>query len=169
MLPFGLQQGKNLKLDRVQSCHLPSLSDCHSNHLRKLRLGRSCQSCHHLEVPHLFSLLPPILPLLSSLLTVSQLPPHFTPLIFPPPKTHKITYLSHCSQVPRGPNFVQNGEIWGPNFEYDGDLMGTFASRNGDPKSVFLKIDQNKPLYIYQHVEVFEYSSKKFNFTDKLA
>ena len=137
MLPFGLQQGKNLKLDRVQSCHLPSLSDCHSNHLRKLRLGRSCQSCHHLEVPHLFSLLPPILPLLSSLLTVSQLPPHFTPLIFPPPKTHKITYLSHCSQVPRGPNFVRNGEIWGPNFEYDGDLMGTFASRNREPISIF--------------------------------
>ena len=154
MLPFGLQQGKNLKLDRVQSCHLPSLSDCHSNHLRKLRLGRSCQSCHHLEVPHLFSLLPPILPLLSSLLTVSQLPPHFTPLIFPPPKTHKITYLSHCSQVPRGPNFVQNGEIWGPNFEYDGDLMGTFASRNWDPKNVFLKIDKNKPVNILAHASI---------------
>ena len=33
---------------------------------------------------------------------------------------------------------------WGPNFGSDGDLMGTFASRNGDPKSIFLKIDQNK-------------------------
>ena len=33
---------------------------------------------------------------------------------------------------------------WGPNFESDGDLMGTFASRNGDPKSVFLKIDRNE-------------------------
>ena len=29
---------------------------------------------------------------------------------------------------------------WGPYFESDGDLMGTFASRNGDPKSLLLRL-----------------------------
>ena len=35
-----------------------------------------------------------------------------------------------------------------PFWEGDASLMGTFASRNGDPKSAFLKIDQNKPVDI---------------------
>ena len=39
------------------------------------------------------------------------------------------------------PILSKMGTKWGPNFESDGDLMGTLASRNGDPKSVFLKID----------------------------
>ena len=46
------------------------------------------------------------------------------------------------------PILSKMGTQWGPNFESEGDLMGTLASRNGDPKSVFLKIDQNKPVYI---------------------
>ena len=112
LLPSGLQHCKNLNLDNVQSCCLPCLSD---GHLRTLWFRWPSQSCdHHLQsflppifpilasllppiFPILSSLLPPILPILppilsilSSLLTLSQLPPNFPPLIFPLPRTHTI-------------------------------------------------------------------------------
>ena len=44
------------------------------------------------------------------------------------------------------PILSKMGTQWGPDFESDGDLMGTSASRNGDSKSVFLKIDRNKQI-----------------------
>ena len=61
------------------------------------------------------------------------------------------------------------GPKWGPNFESDGDLMGTFASRNGDPKSVFLKIDQKKLISWNTEEKHYETNLHRFNFTDKLA
>ena len=57
------------------------------------------------------------------------------------PRERKIYFLRGKSLLPlaTGTQFCPK---WGPNFESDGDLMGTFASRNGDPKSIFLKIDR---------------------------
>ena len=86
MSPFGLQHW--IEQSTLYSCRIPGLSD---GHLGMLWLRWPRQRCNHLEVPHVLPLLSPILSVFSPLSTLFNLPPHYPPLIFPPPCNHTIT------------------------------------------------------------------------------
>ena len=66
----------------------------------------------------------------------------------------KYTLLPHAMGTKFCPKFLVR---WGPS-----------PAEMGTRKVYFWKLIKISQ-YVYQHVQVFEYSSKKFNFTDKLA
>ena len=75
----------------------------------------------------------------------------------------------HCSHMPRGPNFVQNGDPMGTQFWVRWGPNGDLRQQKWGPKKRIFENWSKWAYFLKYRGNIQDYSSTKFNFTDKLA
>ena len=75
----------------------------------------------------------------------------------------------HCSQVPWGPNFVENGDPMGTQFWVRWGPNGDHRQHKWGPKKRIFENLSKRTNSLQFHMQVFEYLSTKLNSTDMLA